>query len=66
MVLFSLFNIAYFRLSNERWINSQFERFYCMSSKWDVAAETTRNINQAFGQGTVNERTAQQKTNSGA
>lgn len=34
-------------------------RAILLSSKWDAAAETSRNINQAFGQGTVNERTAQ-------
>jgi hypothetical protein len=36
MVLFSLFILVHFMLSRERWINSKFDRFYCMSSKWGV------------------------------
>jgi hypothetical protein len=36
MVLFALFILVNIRLSNERWINSKFERFYCMCSKRDV------------------------------
>jgi hypothetical protein len=61
MVLFFPFILVYFMPSNGKWINSKFERFYCMSSKWDgrKTEGITGNISQAFGQETANEHTSQ-------